>query len=33
MTKSDRIARCMGRVEFISCQIEILDMHKKRVRQ
>ena len=29
MAKSGRIARCMGRVEFRSCQIEILDMHKK----
>ena len=29
MSKSGRIARCMGRVEFISCQIEILNMHKK----
>ena len=29
MDKSGRIARCMGRVEFRSCQMEILDMHKK----
>lgn len=29
MAKSGRIVRCMGRVEFRYCQIEILDMHKK----
>lgn len=29
MTTSSRIARCMGRVEFMACEAEILDMHTR----
>ena len=29
MAKSGRIGRCMGRVEFRACEVEILDMHRR----